>query len=256
MPARVVRTYNKLLVFRSNIGLKCHTTQVSSQHNTETQFGNTLRQITMGELLNGTLFDISLTSSPRTFTNQRKINFNKTERVVKRVIVVQLRVAAKHKSPEGMTFVPLFVTTDDDLLDPSTCDVIGSIRDGKAQLNPSFVDKHENGSKRVKALSVRFDLEDEFDFSEDLDMPQLEDDYRPPVACKAAVKKFPPFHGKKRPRLEMESGDEEQIEESEVEDESDSELVGVLEPEPKRSKTPPPINTDTNNDTDVDSDQE
>jgi hypothetical protein len=214
----------------------------------------------MGELLNGTLFDISLTSSPRTFTNQRKINFNKTERVVKRVIVVQFRVAAKHKSPEGMTFVPLFVTTDDDLLDPSTCDVIGSIREGKAQLNPSFVDKHENGSKRVKALSVRFELEDEFDFSEDLDMPHLEEEYKPPVACKAAVKKFPPFHGKKRPRcsdIEIESGGEEQIEESEAEYESDSELIMVaLQPEPKRAKTPPPTVTDTNNDTDVDSDQD
>ena len=175
----------------------------------------------MAELINGTLFDYEVSTEPRTFANARQIHFNRTEHTVRRILIVKLRVVAKHKSPESMTFVPLFVTTQNHLLDPSTCDVVGSLtKDDKVQLNPSFVDKHENGSKRVRPKTIRFELDDHLNLLDDLDIPSASLDYCdspeqavPPVARKIAAKKFPRFFGK-RPRSPVEdvdsSGDEEE----------------------------------------------
>ena len=169
----------------------------------------------MAELLNGTLFDYEVSTEPRTFTNVRQIHFNTAEHTVRRVLILKLIVAAKHKSPKSFTFVPVFVTTQDLILDPSTCDMVGSLTNGKVQLNPSFVEKHEKGSKRVRPKTIKFELDDHLNLLDDLDIPDCqsdtepeepgepEDDYEPPVARKLAAKKFPKYFGK-RPRSPVE----------------------------------------------------
>lgn len=149
------------------------------------------------ELLNGTSFDLVVSTEPRVFTNERKIHFNKTTRVVQRIIIVKLRVSAKHKSPEGMTFVPLFVTDDDLLLEPNTCDLVGEIKDGNLNLNPSFVSRYENGVKRVRSLKITFDIKDErYDLFDGID--GLDD--TPQTFHPIHTKVMPPFLPEKRPR--------------------------------------------------------
>lgn len=172
----------------------------------------------MAELLNGTLFDYEVSTEPRTFTNVRQIHFNTAEHTVRRILILKLIVAAKHKSPKSFTFVPVFVTTQDLILDPSTCDMVGSLTNGKVQLNPSFVEKHERGSKRIRPKTIKFELDDHLNLLDDLDIPDPQSDTEPeeeyvrPVARKLAAKKFPKYFGK-RPRTPgedvLDSGDEE-----------------------------------------------
>ena len=183
------------------------------------------------ELLNGTSFDLLNATTPQLFTCRRKLHFNRTERTIIRIVVVQLRVAAKSKSPEGMTFVPVFITDNDLVLNPGTCDVVGECIDGEVNLNPTFIHKHENGTQRVKALRIKFELGP--DILKDLDLPDwkpgLSDGGCSPVARKVAEKQFPPFLGK-RPRMamkEVKSLDEEVDEDdSGEEDHSDPEKDG------------------------------
>lgn len=168
------------------------TTSRSFPHNTHSHSQETMAKRPADELLNGTTFDYVVSTSPRAYTTERKVNFNTTVHTVCRVVVVKLRVARKHKSPEGITFVPLFLTTDGDLLEPSTCDAVGRLVDDSVQLNPTFVHLHENATKRVKALTVRFEMEEDLDLLTHLDLPDyVASSMFNPVARKCAVKKYP-----------------------------------------------------------------
>ena len=51
----------------------------------------------MAELLNGTLFDVRVSTDARTYTNRRRVNFNKQELVVKRVMTAALADSVQHK---------------------------------------------------------------------------------------------------------------------------------------------------------------
>lgn len=151
--------------------------------------------------INGTCFDMEACVLPHTFCIRRKKNYNRVKRVVVRIVVVKINVRARTRTPEGITFVPLFVTNDDLLLEPETCDVVGNCSGGDCNLNPSFVLKYETSPKRVKATSIEFDLrpEDMDSFQIDLDLPESET-YSEPVARKAAHKQFSTFNPIKRPR--------------------------------------------------------
>lgn len=155
-------------------------------------------------LLNGTEFDYVVSSAPRAYANPRKLHQqNKMEYVVRRVVVVQFKVKAKHKSPEGITFVPLFLTNEDIFLEPSTCEPVGHLENDRVQLHAGFVDKVETRDVKLKGKRISFEMEDEINLLEDIDLP-------PPVASssfvhpsmgrKFAAKTFPPFFGAKRPR--------------------------------------------------------
>lgn len=206
------------------------TTRIPFPHNTNSHSQEAMAKRHADELLNGTTFDYVVSTSPRAYTTERKVNFNRTVHTVRRVLVVKLRVARKHKSPEGITFVPLFLTTDDDLLDPSTCDAVGRLVGDLVQLNPSFVHTHENASKRVKALTVRFEMEEDMDLLNDLDLP--DDVMGPaqgnpvhPVSRKCAVKSYPTMgRGKVPPSWHNDDNDEGEQDEQSEDDIQDSEL--------------------------------
>tara|TARA_Y100001937_G_scaffold95467_1_gene129687 strand:- start:2488 stop:3231 length:744 start_codon:yes stop_codon:yes gene_type:complete len=209
----------------------------------------------MSGTINGTTFQVELSTSPTHLCNaNRKIHFNRTRVRIRRVIVCKFLVAAKHKSPEGFTFVPVFVSDDDRLLDPATCDQVGTIKNGEAEFNPTFVWKYENGQNRVRALEVILDPEDiDFDFEEedciDYPPPPVPSDATSPVARKMAAKKVPPF-GVKRPRVET----------STVEVDDDSDDLGSDDDLDSRGKPPeaPAISTspDPGGDTDLDPDSD
>jgi len=192
------------------------------------------------ELLNGTRFDMEVSVAPRSFTNIRKINFNKTTRIVTRIVVARFKVAARGKNPEAMTFVPLFVSSDSTILDPANCDVVGDLDlDGCINLNPSFVAKHENGKERVRCMSVRFECDestDDFVFG-DLDIPSQFDEHLPPCARKVAAKKFPVLSIKgQRPSSPTPSRQEEEEEEEEAEDTEESDFESQESPAKKIRK--------------------
>lgn len=155
------------------------------------------------ESINGTCFDLEARVLPHIFATRKKKNYNRVTRTVVRIVVVKLNVRARARTPEGMTFVPLFVTDDDLLLEPDTCDIVGNCVDSECHLNPSFVLKKETSPRRVKAMAVNFDLkpEDMDSFPIDLDMPATES-YSDPVARKVAAKAPLPFQPIKRPRKE------------------------------------------------------
>lgn len=177
-------------------------------------------------LLNGTEFDYVVSSAPRAYANPRKLHQqNKTEYTVRRVVVVQLKVKAKHKSPEGITFVPLFLTTDDQFLDPGTCDPVGKLECDRVQLHAGFIDKVESRDVKLKGKKVTFEMDDEVNLLDDIDLPPPMPPmpHQPPTSAprKFAAKTFPPFFGMKRPRLDdpIEDSDDDKSEESDAEDE-------------------------------------
>lgn len=109
--------------------------------------------------LNGTSFNIDEAVLPQTFVlNRSRQPKIRTTRTVVRIIVVRINVRARPKNPTGYTFVPVFVTDDDLVLDPSTCDVIGNISGAVCNLNPTFVSRHERGTAKVRILEVNFNL--------------------------------------------------------------------------------------------------
>ena len=129
-------------------------------------------------MLNDNQFDVELSTSPREFINStRKIHHNKTRVVVQRIIVCKFRVSQKNKSPEGFTFVPVFVSDSFDLLDPANCDTVGKLvpnprLEGEfiAEFDSKFIWKYENGQERVRAKEVV--LQPGSDLLDLLDLPQ------------------------------------------------------------------------------------
>ncbi len=189
------------------------------------------------ESINGTCFDLEARVLPQTFATRKKKNYNRVTRTVVRIVVVKLNVRARARTPEGMTFVPLFVTDDDLLLEPDTCDIVGNCVNSACHLNPSFVLKKETSPRRVKAMAVNFDIkpEDMDSFPIDFDMPSS-DSYSHPVARKVAAKTFPSFQPIKCARKEysarphcpsLDSSEGEEEEGGEEEDEGGCVSSGV-----------------------------
>lgn len=118
-------------------------------------------------MLNGNRFEVEVSIAPTQFINStRKIHHNKTRVVVKRVIVCKFRVSEKNRSPEGFTFVPVFLSNTNDLLDPATCDTIGRLApNGEAEFSSRFIWKYENGQDRVRAKEVVLQPESDLGFS-------------------------------------------------------------------------------------------
>ena len=85
-------------------------------------------------------------------------------RTVVKILVLSFKVRAANRSPEALTFVPVFLTDEGDVLDPSTCDIVGRYDLDSLELNPTFVQKHECGKAKVRNVHVKFDLS-----AEDLD---------------------------------------------------------------------------------------
>lgn len=109
--------------------------------------------------LNGTSFRVDEAVLPQTFVlNRDRQPKLRTIRTVVRIIVVRINVRSRPKNPLGYTFVPVFVTDDDLVLDPSTCDVVGNISGQFCNLNPAFVTRHERGKSKVRILEVNFNL--------------------------------------------------------------------------------------------------
>ena len=171
----------------------------------------------MSKLINGTKFDYEVSTAPRCFVTQRKIDFNKTEHTVKRILVVKFRVVAKHKTPESMTFATLFLTTNDRLLDPRTCDVVGELHeDDTISLNPTYVHEHEHGTKRVRPKTIKFEMDPLTSWMDDLgaDIPDSEKNpSNLSPGCRAA--KSVSFTPRKQPRF---MAPVEDIQDSEDED--------------------------------------
>lgn len=147
---------------------------------------------------------------PLTFARVAKKPRVTATRTVVRVLIVSIRVLAGNRYPEALTFVPVFLTEDNLVLEPSTCDVVGSYEDETLHLNPTFVQRHECGKSKVRNVHVKFDLsEKDLDFRSPFfdDSPNGAGSNQPPLQPVSAVsrkmaskcgggKQYPPLSGK------------------------------------------------------------
>lgn len=171
----------------------------------------------VGHLHNNTVYRIEEAVLPLTFARvSTKPRVIATRTVVK-ILIVSFKVRAANRSPEALTFVPVFLTDEGDVLEPSTCDIVGRYDEGELELNPTFVQKHECGKAKVRNVHVKFDLSAEdldfspsmFDGTADPDPTASTVRCLSPVSRKMAAKRPPgkhnppfgdPFRGRKVPR--------------------------------------------------------
>lgn len=114
-----------------------------------------------GHFTNNTVYKIEEAVLPLTFS---RVSFRPrviATRTVVKILVLSFKVRAGNRSPEALTFVPVFLTKEGEVLDPGTCDIVGTYCNDDLELNATFVQKHECGKAKVRNVHVKFDLSPE-----------------------------------------------------------------------------------------------
>lgn len=154
-----------------------------------------------GHFANETVYRIEEAVLPLTFARISTKARVLATRTVVRVLILSFKVRASNRSPSALTFVPVFLTDEGDVLDPGTCDIVGRYEEDDIELNPSFVQKHECGKAKVRNVHVKFDLSPkDLDFYTSMFDPGDATDSNPtsssvfgmsPISRKMAAKRTP-----------------------------------------------------------------
>ena len=123
-----------------------------------------------GHFHNQTVYRIEEAVLPLTFARvcHKKQRVLATRTVVK-ILILSFKVRAAPRSPEALTFVPVFLTEEGDVLEPSTCEIVGRYDLDNLELNPGFVHRYEYGKNKVRNVHIKFDLStQDLDFSSNL----------------------------------------------------------------------------------------